>query len=500
MSAHEQLDQRLVEEGNVPPEPPQQHYNLFLAPITDDKGSLDDLCFEYDIFKRLDFNFPLTLFLTILLTVVFVTRGSFATLWWLKPAAPFYLAFFLGGMSAVTGFISTFSRFAIRSYVYGITPLQKFHDWAVNVSASHRGHIAENANILCFTATVGLYTLGRSMVGRCPEGASLWDKQSCNPSADTFTPPVDFYPITMFATLLSQLLFKGAKRWAIVLSWVLCVALFNASHVVVGAALDTFFMANLQLVLLIGLSYEYERGLLSTFLASKERDRVDDKRIEAVEQLETNKRTMMEAELEKKRALVRHIGHEIRNPLNTIQGLLEVLQLELKPFSNVLTADIMEIISTCKESCNLGREIVSDLVAFERIAAGNYTLELSHVSILNYMYETIRPSIIAARAKRVNVALQKMNCVETTMVNIDQVKMGQVMRNLMSNAVKFSRRGGEVVVTVTEEAATVTVAVTDQGPGMTPLQIDCLFQEGVQFESNKHQNGYVVIAIDRGLN
>jgi hypothetical protein len=188
---------------------------------------------------------------------------------------------------------------------------------------------------------------------------------------------------------------------------------------------------------------------------------------------------------------VRHIGHEIRNPLNTIQGLLEVLQIELKPFRDVLQENIFEIITTCRESCSLGKEIISDLVAFEQIAAGKYTLELSHTSILNYVYESIRPFIVAARAKRVNVVLQKRNCVETTMVNIDLMKMGQVMRNVLSNAVKFCKAGGEVVVTVTEEGAVVTVAVTDQGPGMTEEQIGRLFQEGVQFEPNKHQNGYV---------
>jgi signal transduction histidine kinase len=69
------------------------------------------------------------------------------------------------------------------------------------------------------------------------------------------------------------------------------------------------------------------------------------------------------------------------------------------------------------------------------------------------------------------------------------IKIGQVMRNLLSNAVNVTKNGGEVVVAVTEEASMVTVAVTDQGSGMTEDRIDRLFQEGVQFESNKHQSG-----------
>jgi signal transduction histidine kinase len=353
----------------------------------------------------------------------------------------------------------------------------------VNLSTNH-GHIAENAFILSFTTTLALYMFGRCLVGQCPEGTSMWDKQSCNPSAAISSVPLDLYAVTMFAPLVPQLLLKGANRWAIMLSWIICIALFNASHGVVSAPLDAYASINTHFAILIGLSYEFERGLLSRFLASKDRDDVNDKRIEAIEELEINERTMIEAEMTKKRAMVRHIGNEIRNPLNTIQGLLEVLQIELKPHSSVLPEDIFEIISTCRESCGLGKEVVSDLIAFEQIAAGKYTLELSHVSILNYVFETVLPFTVAAREERINVSLQRIDCVESTMVNIDVIKMGQVMRILLSNAVKSSKNGGEVVVTVTEEASMVTVAVTDQGSGMTDEQIDQLFQEGVQFEAN----------------
>ena len=195
---------------------------------------------------------------------------------------------------------------------------------------SRRGHIAENVYIICFILTLAMYALGRTLVGRCPEGTSTWDQQSCNPSAAIHTIPLDFYGMNLVAPLIPQLLFKGASRWAILVSWVICVGYFNASHAVAGAPLDSYAWINIHFAILIGLSYEFERGLLATFLANKEKDVYNDQRIEAIEELEMNKRSMMEAEMTKKRAMVRYIGHEIRNPLNTIQGLLEVLQLELQ--------------------------------------------------------------------------------------------------------------------------------------------------------------------------
>ncbi len=196
-------DQRQPENGKIPI---HFQYNVFLAPISDEKGScVDDIDFEFDTFKRFDFNFPLSLFLKSLLTIIFITRGSIATFWILQPTAPFYISFFCGSVAVVTGYTSIFSHLAIRSYLYGLRPLQKFHDWAVNLTASRHGHIAENADILCFTASFALLMFSRSLAGQCPEGVSMWDKQTCNPSADDRAVPPDLYGVTMFAPLIPQL-------------------------------------------------------------------------------------------------------------------------------------------------------------------------------------------------------------------------------------------------------------------------------------------------------
>jgi hypothetical protein len=284
MSAvNDQVDRPHDVQSGKPPESNKIQYNVLLSPILDDKMQRD-IGLEYDRFRRMDFNFSLTFFLEALLTVAFITRGSFASLWWLRPATPFYIGFFLGCVAVAAGYTCVFSRFNTHSFFYGITPLQMFHDWAMKVTASH-GHIAENAFILSFTTTLALYMLGRCLVGQCPEGTSMWDKQSCNPSAAINSVPLDLYAVTMFAPLVPQLLFKGANRWAILVSWVICVVFFNASHGVVGASLDAYASINTHFAILIGLSYEFERGLLSRFLANKERDDVNDKRIEAIEQL-----------------------------------------------------------------------------------------------------------------------------------------------------------------------------------------------------------------------
>jgi signal transduction histidine kinase len=388
--------------------------------------------------------------------------------------------------------IVMFSRAVIRPYIKGIAMLQALHQRASNLLSSRHGHKIENVCILSLTAAFAFYSFGRTLVGQCPEGTSMWDKQSCNPLADRHAIPIDMFLVTVIAPLVPQIFLRGARRWAISVSWVICIAFLNASHVVVGAPLDMFAWINMGFLILMAMSYEFERQQLLTFLTKKHNDADIVNQLKASHELERTKLAAIEADMNTKRALVRHIGHELRNPMNTIQGSLEVLQQELKPFQTMLPPDIFDIFTTCRESCSLVRDTVSDLVSFEKIAAGLYNLELSFVSVLKYIDDCTRPAIVEARAKDVTFVLQKDNCVESTAIHIDPLKMAQVFRNLFSNAVKFTRRGGEVVVTISERDAQVRVTVTDQGPGLTKEQIGQLFQEGVQFEANKHQNGYVI--------
>ena len=476
---------------------PILRYDVLLNPVffgIDGTSGHSTMDFETDYTKHktVDFNVILFTLVYAVLMAFVAARGSLASFYSLPYTAVFYLALSMVLICAISGHIIILSRVSIRPYISGIVPLQMFHQWALKLSRSRHGHTVENIFMISFTSVLAFYMLGRTLVGPCPDGASMWERQSCNPMAASHAVPVDVHVMMTIAPLIPQMFMKGASRWTVVASWVICIAFFNASHVVVGAPWDMYVWANLTFIILIALSYEHERTLLWTYLMQLQSNSDAEVRIKASNELENIRVAAMEADMNAKRAMVRHIGHEIRNPLNTIQGSLEVLKHELKPFQSLLPPDVFEIVTTCTESCGLVRETISDLVSFEKIAAGLYTLELSLVPVLQYMDNCSRPFVVEARAKDVTFALQKESCAESTLVHIDPLKMAQVFRNLFANAVKFTKRGGKVVVRISAVDGQVTVTVTDEGPGLTAEQVGRLFQEGVQFESNKHQNGYVV--------
>jgi signal transduction histidine kinase len=202
-----------------------------------------------------------------------------------------------------------------------------------------------------------------------------------------------------------------------------------------------------------------------------------------------------------KRAMVRHITHEIRTPLNTMTGCLGCLHQELHKLQKagvVIPAAIFDLVTQCAESCNEARDITSNLLSFEKIAAGLEKLELEVVPFLEYVLKAAQPFIFQARAKDVVMTVDAAGVDPSTCVKIDPAKMAQVLRNFFSNAVKFTpeRRTISVVVRGERDAAgealvAVKVLVTDSGPGLTPEELGQLFQEGVQFNANKNQGGCV---------
>lgn len=82
------------------------------------------------------------------------------------------------------------------------------------------------------------------------------------------------------------------------------------------------------------------------------------------------------------------------------------------------------------------------------------------------------------------------------MINIDPIKMRLVFGNLFSNAVKFTPRGGRIDVTYKLQVSkanpknnVMIISVKDSGAGLTAENISHLFEEGVQFNAGKLQNG-----------
>jgi signal transduction histidine kinase len=182
---------------------------------------------------------------------------------------------------------------------------------------------------------------------------------------------------------------------------------------------------------------------------------------------------------ELKSSFLSSISHELRTPLNAIHNLTRLL---LDRMDGDLTEGQEHQVRLIREAAASLTDIVNDLLDLARIEAGKTVLRLSEFSIaemLGTLRGMLRPLIVTDA-----VTLTVDHVDPDLMMTSDEGKVSQVLRNLVSNAVKFTSQG-EIRVTVeldpSEDA--VVFAVADTGIGIAPEDLGRIFEEYAQVES-----------------
>ena len=235
-----------------------------------------------------------------------------------------------------------------------------------------------------------------------------------------------------------------------------------------------------------------EKPLPEGFVASEKwqkfMDRVEENARKMVELKESQLKAQALAEtLETKRIFVRHVSHEIRTPLNVVMSGLELME----SFKNVLSSELMEILGDIKNACGVAIDILNDLLTYEKLDSNILTLEKSPCDFVDLVRRVCSMFQIQARYSNINLAFDCRIKDGKITVDADSTKLAQVIRNLVSNALKFTPDGGMITVKMLTVAGgrSVRLEVQDTGPGMTREQRKKLFNEVVQFNPKELQNG-----------
>jgi PAS domain S-box-containing protein len=155
------------------------------------------------------------------------------------------------------------------------------------------------------------------------------------------------------------------------------------------------------------------------------------------------------------------LSHELRTPLNAIVGWAMILRR-----TRDVEHHVADGLATIERNAKVQAQLIDDLLDVSRIISGKLRLEIEAVDLTSIIESAIASVHPAAEAKEITFN-QVLSSRQTT-VNGDAARLQQVVWNLLTNAVKFTPRGGGVTVTLGRIDSYVEIVVADTGKGIEP--------------------------------
>lgn len=182
-----------------------------------------------------------------------------------------------------------------------------------------------------------------------------------------------------------------------------------------------------------------------------------------------------------KTAFLANMSHEIRTPLNAIVGFSE-----LQTMDDYSKEDKIEFGKIIKENSDLLLNLINDILDISRIESGRVNVDLRQCDIVKLCHGCL---VSVSRAKPLeHVEYQEEYPVGKLEIKTDNVKLQQVIINLLTNASKFTKKGHiRLSFTVDEAANTITFVVADTGMGIPKEQAEAVFDRFVKL--NKYAQG-----------
>jgi signal transduction histidine kinase len=171
-----------------------------------------------------------------------------------------------------------------------------------------------------------------------------------------------------------------------------------------------------------------------------------------------------------KDAFVATVSHELRTPLTSIRGYLELV---LGGEAGDLNDEQRDFLRVVDRNSNRLLTLVGDLLFVAQIETGEFVLDLAEADLRALAADCVESAQPVALEKEISLTLSSE---PLPPVDVDAARIGQVLDNLISNALKFTPAGGSVDVRLRRSRASAVLEVTDTGPGIPELEQQFLFE------------------------
>ncbi len=175
-----------------------------------------------------------------------------------------------------------------------------------------------------------------------------------------------------------------------------------------------------------------------------------------------------------------NVGHELRTPLNAIIGFSEIMRDQrLGPLKN---DKYRQYAKDIHHSGHLLLSLINDLLDLSKVQAGKLKLQFAEINLRTVVEQCIR--LVQPQAQRKKVKLRLNVPPVLPLVKADSRSLEQVVLNLLTNAIKFTKASGEVSVSIaTGKDGNLDLRVQDTGIGMSPEELDRAMKPFEQIDS-----------------
>lgn len=205
--------------------------------------------------------------------------------------------------------------------------------------------------------------------------------------------------------------------------------------------------------------------------------------------------------------LIRGFTHDIKNPLGAADGYLSLFEVGV--FGQMSEAQA-ESIANARRAIGTALHLVSGLLEVERAEARQLSIERADVNLGAVVFDIATEFHAAAEAKSLDLAVsvpQDEQSQVSLVIESDAARVPQILANLVSNAVKYTQPGGQILVTARAALASetpwrgrwVAVTVADNGPGIPYGKQGLVFREFARFDPGAAAGSGIGLTISRRL-